>query len=163
MTTKTDSILVKEFTEASGYEIPKEPVKMNVEQVHFITKMIIDELKELLATVETPEEYNKFLKETVETTKDVIRNPSEMSENEIIGEQHDAFVDIYYYSLNCASKNGVNLSSIFKLVHDANMAKRDPESGRFLKREDGKIIKPVGWVEPDITQEIERQRTKGAF
>ena len=86
-----------------------------------------------------------------------------MTSDEIIANQHDAFVDIYYYSLNCSAKNGVNLSSIFKLVHDANMAKKDPESGRFLRREDGKIIKPAGWVEPNITEEIIRQTNKGAF
>lgn len=39
-------------------------------------------------------------------------------------------VDIYYYSLNCAAKKGVNLSSIFGIVHAANMAKRDPATGQ---------------------------------
>ena len=59
--------------------------------------------------------------------------------------QADALVDVYYYSLNAAAKKGVNLSSIFSIVHAANMAKRDPATGQFLKREDGKIIKPKGW------------------
>jgi hypothetical protein len=63
----------------------------------------------------------------------------------VIAEQADALVDIYYYSLNCASKKGVNLSSIFGIVHAANMAKRDPATGQFLRRADGKIIKPEGW------------------
>lgn len=59
--------------------------------------------------------------------------------------QADALVDVYYYSLNAAAKKGVNLSSIFSIVHSANMAKRDPKTGVFLKRADGKIIKPEGW------------------
>ncbi len=160
---KSDSVLVKEFTEATGTHIPLVPQKMNKEQVHFITKMIIDEVKELLATVESPEDYNKFLKDTVDTTKDVVRDPSTMSEAEIIAEQHDAFVDIYYYSLNCAAKNGVNLSKIFNIVHDSNMAKRDPATGVFLKRPDGKVIKPEGWRMPDVTGEIENQMKHGAF
>ena len=52
-------------------------------------------------------------------------------------------VDSYYYSLKCCCKKGINLSNIFEVVHKANMDKRDPLTGKFLKREDGKIIKPV--------------------
>ncbi len=59
--------------------------------------------------------------------------------------QADALIDVYYYSLNAAAKKGINLSAIFKIVHAANMAKRDPATGKFLKRDDGKIIKPAGW------------------
>jgi predicted HAD superfamily Cof-like phosphohydrolase len=59
--------------------------------------------------------------------------------------QADALVDVYYYSLNAAAKNGFNISAVFGIVHAANMAKRDPATGKFLKREDGKIIKPSGW------------------
>ena len=59
-----------------------------------------------------------------------------------IADQADALIDVYYYSQNAACKKGINLSSIFGMVHAANMAKRDPISGTFLKREDGKIIKP---------------------
>ena len=43
------------------------------------------------------------------------------------------------------------------------MAKRDPVTKKFLKREDGKIIKPVGWQEPDIVGEITRQMKMGAW
>jgi predicted HAD superfamily Cof-like phosphohydrolase len=159
----SDAVLVKEFTEATGNPIPDKPQKMNKEQVHFITKMIIDEVKELLATVESPEDYNKFLKDTIDTTKDVVRDPATMSDSEIIAEQHDAFVDIYYYSLNCAAKNGVNLSKIFNIVHESNMAKRDPETGTFLKREDGKVLKPANYIPADVTAEINNQIVNGAF
>lgn len=38
------------------------------------------------------------------------------------------------------------------------MAKRDPQTGKFIHREDGKIIKPEGWTAPDIVAEIRRQR-----
>jgi hypothetical protein len=38
------------------------------------------------------------------------------------------------------------------------MAKRDPKTLQFIKRDDGKIIKPDGWTAPDITAIIKRQR-----
>lgn len=81
----------------------------------------------------------------------------------VIGEQGDALVDSYYYSLNAAAKKGINLSKIFYLVHKANMDKRDPITKKFIKREDGKIIKPIGWKEPNITEEIERQTKEHSF
>ena len=60
-------------------------------------------------------------------------------------------VDIWYYSLNAAAKKGIDLSKIFEEVHAANMAKKDPTTGKFIIREsDGKIIKPDGWKEPNI-------------
>jgi predicted HAD superfamily Cof-like phosphohydrolase len=162
-TVKSDAVLVKEFTVATGYDIPKEPQKMNKDQVHFIVKMMIDEIKELMATVEKPEEYKKTLINLIDHTKDVERPFETMSDEEIIAEQHDAFVDSYYYTLNCAAKNGVNMSKIFNLVHQANMAKKDPESGLFNRRADGKIIKPPGWIEPDIVGEIKSQIKNGAW
>ena len=75
----------------------------------------------------------------------------------------DALTDAYYYMLNAACKKGVNVSSLFGIVHAANMAKRDPETGKFLKREDGKIVKPKGWQPPDVEAEIRRQLKEGAW
>jgi hypothetical protein len=65
--------------------------------------------------------------------------------------------------LNAAAKKGVNLSALFHIVHGANMAKRDPATGQFLKRADGKIIKPTGWQETDIKAEIVRQFAQGSW
>jgi len=84
-------------------------------------------------------------------------------ETTLIAEQGDAIVDVYYYMLNAAAKKGVNLSALFHIVHAANMAKRDPATGQFLKRDDGKIIKPAGWQPPDVKAEIVRQLSDGAW
>ena len=71
---------------------------------------------------------------------------------------------VYYYSLNAAAKKGMNLSAVFGVVHGANMAKRNPATGKFEKREsDGKIIKPPGWSPPDVEGELKRQLAEGSF
>ena len=88
-------------------------------------------------------------------------SPNEL--HELIGEQGDAFVDIWYYSLNCMAKKGVNLSKIFNLVHAANMDKKDPKTGKFIKRSDGKILKRKGWLPPNVGDEIKRQITHGSW
>jgi predicted HAD superfamily Cof-like phosphohydrolase len=83
---------------------------------------------------------------------------------DLIASQFDALVDSWYYSLNIAAKHGVNMSKMFDIVHNANMAKRDPETGIFLRREsDGKVIKPKGWQSPNVEAEIERQMKEGSW
>ena len=43
------------------------------------------------------------------------------------------------------------------------MAKRDPLTGKFIKRDDGKILKPQNWTAPDIKKEIQKQRNEGSW
>ena len=43
------------------------------------------------------------------------------------------------------------------------MAKRDPLTGEFIKRADGKIVKPEGWKAPDVMAEISRQLLAGSW
>jgi len=157
---------VREFTVGAGQTCPDRPEVMDKKEVDFISKMILDEVMELLATVYTPEEAKATLKSMIDTSKDIPKTnypETEAGRIQQIADQADALVDIEYYMLNCACKKGVNLSSLFGVVHAANMAKRDPVTGKFLKREDGKIIKPAGWQPPDIESEIARQVKVGAW
>jgi len=160
----SDAQKVREFTFEAGQPVPEKPQLMDVSEVNFITKMIIDELLELYSTVLPPKRakwtMNKMLDEAELIPK---MNVSPNKIHEVMAEQGGAFVDIWYHSLNCMAKKGVNLSSIFTLVHNANMAKRDPQSGKFNKRHDGKIIKPKGWRAPDITAEVRRQLQNGSW
>jgi 8-oxo-dGTP diphosphatase len=43
------------------------------------------------------------------------------------------------------------------------MAKRNPATGKFEKRADGKIIKPPGWKAPDVEGEMGRQFAEGSW
>jgi len=137
---------------------------MTRDDVMFITRMVMSELCELACTVtQTPEERDELLQTALES-RDPCKNFNYESRSELIGAQFDALVDAWYYSLNVAARHGVNMSKIFDLVHQANMNKRDPETGKFLRREsDGKVIKPAGWQSPDITAEIQRQIEQGAW
>jgi predicted HAD superfamily Cof-like phosphohydrolase len=153
---------VREFTSGTGQPTPATPELMSEAEVSFIGKMILDEVMELFATVYAPADAKAALKGFIDSSKDIARLDAADTTN-LIAEQADALVDVYYYSLNAACKKGVNLSAIFGIVHAANMAKRDPATGQFLKREDGKVIKPVGWMAPDVEGEIRRQLASGAW
>jgi len=160
----SDAEKVREFTFEAGQPVPEKPQLMGIKEVNFITKMILDELLELHSTVNSPRNAKAAMIEMLKAAKEVPKmNVHPNRTHELIAEQGDAFVDIWYYSLNCMAKKGVNLSSIFNLVHKANMAKRDAKTGRFMKRGDGKIIKPKGWRAPNVGAEIRRQQDQGAW
>lgn len=151
----SDAVKVKKFTEETGSVIPTIPKSMGKEQTFFLIKMMLDEIMELGATVENSQEVKERMTQMIENSENLPK--LEVDEVGIIAEQSDALVDSYYYSLNAMAKQGVNMSKVFNIVHKANMDKRDSETGKFLKRDDGKIIKPDGWNMPDIRTEIIRQ------
>ena len=165
---KTDAEHVREFTGGAGQPTPDVPSPMDPAETQFIAKMILDETMELMATHWGPAEAKALLKSFIDASKDLPQevydqaDPADAAIHQA-ADQADALVDIYYYSQNAACKKGMNLSALFSVVHAANMAKRDPATGKFLKRADGKIIKPKGWVPPNVEQEMMRQRDVGAW
>jgi len=159
----SDAEKVKQFTEETGTEIPKRPQLMDKNEVNFIVKMILDETMELLATVSDTNEAKLTMIKMICDSKDIPL--SKNTDEALIAEQMDGIVDSYYYCLNACAKKGVNLSKIFDIVHESNMDKKI--DGKFIKREDGKILKPPGWSErwdgSQIVNEIKRQIKEGGF
>jgi len=153
---------VRNFTKACGQPTPCTPQLMNRSEVEFITKMILDELLELNATVMSSSDAKMSIFNMLKVAKDCPQMRS-ANKDAITAEQADALVDIWYYSLNCAAQKGINLSSVFDLVHAANMRKVNPSTGMRVKRADGKIEKPVGWCPPNVTKEMQRQAMQGSF
>ena len=88
---------------------------------------------------------------------------TELDEAKTVVEQADALVDAIYYLCDCAVKHGMNLDPLFRIVHAANMGK--VVNGKVLKREDGKVIKPEGWIDPNpaLEAEIQKQSEHGSF
>merc|ERR1719291_18243 len=128
--------------------------------------MILDEMLELWATLKDSDQAKAALIELVTTAEAPTKAEYPDDTQGLIqrvADQADALVDIEYYMLNCAAKQGFNMSSIFGVVHAANMAKRNPETGRFEKNKDGKVIKPAGWQPPDVEGELARQVKNGSW
>lgn len=65
-------------------------------------------------------------------------------------ETADGLADLIYVAVGTALEFGVPLDRVWTEVHRSNMAKVDPLTGRVRKRDDGKVLKPDGWREPDI-------------
>lgn len=148
---------VKQFTIESGTYCPDKPVVMSKKTVEFLIGMVLSEMQELALTVcDSKQEALKMLTRCVGT--DANEHQHLQDDVHVMAEQIDALVDAVYYIWNTAAKHGHDFPAVFKVVHDANMAKKDPKTGKFIRREsDGKILKPHGWQAPDIIAEIKRQ------
>ena len=62
----------------------------------------------------------------------------------------DALVDILVVTIGAIHSMGADAEGAWKEVMRTNFAKIDKETGKVRKREDGKVLKPVGWAPPDL-------------
>ena len=65
-------------------------------------------------------------------------------------EQLDALLDFIVVTTGAIHSAGFDGEGGWKEVMSTNFAKIDQETGKVRKREDGKVLKPVGWVPPDL-------------
>ena len=71
-------------------------------------------------------------------------------------EQLDALIDILVVTIGAIHSMGADAEGAWKEVMRTNFAKIDSETGKVRKREDGKVLKPVGWTAPDLKPFVER-------
>ena len=65
-------------------------------------------------------------------------------------EQLDALIDILVVTIGAIHSAGFDAEGAWKEVMSTNFAKVDHNTGKVRKREDGKVLKPVGWVPPNL-------------
>lgn len=63
-------------------------------------------------------------------------------------EQLDALIDILVVTIGALNSLGVDLQGAWDEVIRSNMSKVDPATGKVLKREDGKVLKPDTYSPP---------------
>ncbi len=69
-------------------------------------------------------------------------------------EQLDALIDILVVTLGAIRAGDFKGKCAWKEVMKTNFAKINPETGKVIKREDGKVLKPKGWEAPKLKQFI---------
>lgn len=144
---------VQEFTRAT-YDKPI-PRKLTVDELKLVSKLVVEELFELCEA--TCADSSEILMDSINSLKNVTPLLDSSDDNVVIAAQGDAMVDLVYVTMNAAAKTGIDLDEIFTIVHEANMKKVDPETGKVKRRPDGKILKPEGWEAPE--QKVKRQRS----
>lgn len=67
----------------------------------------------------------------------------------------DALIDILVVTIGAAHSMGADVEGAWKEVMKTNFAKVG-EDGKVRKREDGKVLKPVGWIPPVLAPFVEK-------
>lgn len=83
------------------------------------------------------EEYNEF-KEALEDDDDT--------------EQLDACFDMMWVIIGYMKSRGWDCENSWDEGALSNLSKIDHATGKVIRREDGKILKPVGWKAPDFAK-----------
>ncbi len=65
-------------------------------------------------------------------------------------EQLDALLDFIVVTTGAIHSAGFDGEGGWKEVMRTNFAKIDSETGKVRKREDGKVLKPLGWEPPNL-------------
>jgi predicted HAD superfamily Cof-like phosphohydrolase len=112
------------FLKAVGQEIPSAPQKTVSDQAQLYKKLI-------------KEEYEEFWE--AEAVSDDV-------------EEIDACFDMMWVIVGYMKSRGWDCESIWDEGAKSNLSKIDPVTGKVIRREDGKILKPEGWKPPDFTK-----------
>lgn len=87
--------------------------------------------------------YGSLIDEEVTELKEAVNNNDQV-------ETLDALIDILVVTIGAIHSLGADAEGAWKEVMQTNFAKIDAETGKVRKREDGKVLKPLGWVPPDL-------------
>lgn len=80
----------------------------------------------------------------------------ELDESTTMEDDLDALIDILVVTIGAIHSMGADAEGAWKEVMRTNFAKIDKETGKVRKREDGKVLKPVGWTPPDLKPYIKK-------
>jgi len=69
----------------------------------------------------------------------------------------DALIDILVVTIGAIHSAGFDAEGAWKEVMATNFAKIDKETGKVRKREDGKVLKPMGWTPPNLTPFLRKE------
>ena len=95
--------------------------------------------------------YLKLIKEEVDELQTAVDNNDKV-------EQLDALIDILVVTIGAVHSMGADAEGAWKEVMRTNFAKIDKDTGKVRKREDGKVLKPVGWMPPDLKIHVNKER-----
>ena len=97
-------------------------------------------------------------KENVKLYETLIREEYHEFLNAVVGqdevEQLDACMDMIWVILGYCHMKGYKVDAAWLEVARSNLAKINPQTGKVIKREDGKVLKPEGWKPPDLTSYV---------
>jgi predicted HAD superfamily Cof-like phosphohydrolase len=91
--------------------------------------------------------YYELIKEEYKEFLDAVEDGNNV-------EQLDACMDMIWVILGYCHMKGFDIRGAWQEVADSNLSKIDKDTGKVLRREDGKILKPEGWKPPKLDRYV---------
>jgi predicted HAD superfamily Cof-like phosphohydrolase len=122
-----------------------------------MTNPFRDQEKFMRACDQSVEDFNQeqfklylgLIEEEYKELKEAINNHDQI-------ETLDALIDILVVTIGAIHSAGYDAEGAWKEVMSTNFAKIDKETGKVRKRDDGKVLKPIGWVPPELGQYLSK-------
>lgn len=94
--------------------------------------------------------YVNLIKEEYTELNEAVNNSDKV-------ETLDALIDILVVTIGALHSMGADAEGAWKEVMRSNFAKIDSETGKVRKREDGKVLKPLGWTAPELNTFLNKE------
>lgn len=117
----------------------------NIKTIKLRLSLLTEEVEELFEASLTPKVFNVF-KIQFQVIQQMIKLLDSTDIEFNVVEVADAITDIDYINGGNAVAFKLPLEALFTAVHENNMTKVDPVTGKCLKNEQGKIVKPDNFV-----------------
>lgn len=92
------------------------------------------------------DQFNMYLKLIEEEAEEL--NQAILAENRV--EMLDALIDMLVVTIGAIHSMGADAEGAWKEVMRTNFEKIDKDTGKVRKRDDGKVLKPLGWTAPNL-------------
>jgi predicted HAD superfamily Cof-like phosphohydrolase len=99
------------------------------------------------------DQFNMYLKLIEEETREL----AVAIDNNDKVESLDALIDMLVVTIGAIHSMGADAEGAWKEVMRTNFAKIDKKTGKVIKREDGKVLKPDGWTPPNLKEFLSRK------
>ncbi|GEL75190.1 hypothetical protein [Myxococcus virescens] len=143
---------VRQFHEATGQPAPDAPTMPDAATRVLRVRLMVEEVLEyakasgvrVIATANV-----------LESGRDVRVSQHPRQEPDLVAMAHEN-TDVLYVALGNAVAMGVPAQACFDEVAGANL--RKAPGGKVTRREDGKVVKPEGWVPADVGAVLARRK-----
>ena len=161
MTTHFHQVLA--FNEAARGALPHHPTTLTLDQTKLALRLIVEETFEAFEAMFHADSPTLIrLKQHKDAMQFTLANETaerDLQQNDV--ELLDALCDTLVVSMGMAAMAGLPLNEGMDEVNANNLSKIDLETGVCIKDAGGKILKPHGWLKPDLAAIIEFSRTYG--
>jgi predicted HAD superfamily Cof-like phosphohydrolase len=98
------------------------------------------------------DQFNMYLKLIEEEAEEL--NQAIIAKDRV--EMLDALIDMLVVTIGAIHSAGFDAEGAWKEVMQTNFNKIDKNTGKVVKREDGKVLKPDGWTPPNLLPYVKK-------